>query len=158
MSNFVEEHFDAEIGVIMAIVGAFWGLLRHNDTQHKEHLKSWLERLEKSITEMRIELREISESVVPPEQIAKMDDEIAVLQKDISTIREKSVSVEQVSKIDIEFQRIRTMIQKIREVVIQTATKEKEDLRRTEESLLRLEKKVDSKLDERTYQMFRDKK
>jgi hypothetical protein len=68
------------------------------------------------------------------------------------------VSVEQVSKIDIEFQRIRTMIQKIREVVIQTATKEKEDLRRTEESLLRLEKKVDSKLDERTYQMFRDKK
>jgi hypothetical protein len=156
--GFIEEHFDAEIGVLMAVVGAFWGLLRHNDTQSKEHLKQWLERLEKNIDEMRVELKEIGENIVPPEQIAKMDDEISELQKEINLAREKSVSAERMAKMDLEFQGLRTMIQKTREAVIQSATKEKEDLRRTEESIARLEKKIDAKVDERMCQAFkRDK-
>lgn len=156
--SFIEEHFDAEIAVLLAVCGGFWGLLKHNDSQEKEHLKQWLTRLESSIVEMRIELREIIENSVSEERISKMDDEIAAMQKEIGSAREKAVSIERITKLDLDFQVLRDAIQKIREAIIRSATKEKEDLRRTEESIIRLEKKIDLKLDERTCNMFRDKK
>jgi predicted nucleic acid-binding Zn-ribbon protein len=156
--GFIEEHFDAEVAVVMGIGGVIWGLLRFIDNQHKEHLKQWLERIEKNVNEIRSELKEITENLVCPEQIAKMDDEISALQKEINLAREKSVSVERIAKMDVEFQGLRSAIQKTREAMIQAATKEKEDLRRTEESLVRIEKKIDSKVDEKTCHLMQGKK
>lgn len=156
--SFIEEHFDAEVAILLGIGSVIWGLLRFIDSQQKEHLKQWLERIEKNVNEMRLELKDIAENLVCPEQIAKMDDEISALQKEINLVREKSISVERIAKMDSEFQGLRTAIQKTREAMIQAATKEKEDLRRTEESLVRIEKKVDSKMDEKTCNFIRDKK
>lgn len=156
--SFIEEHFDTEVAFLITVFGAFWGLLRRNDTQHKEHLKDWLERLEKNMVEMRDEMKEISENLVLPAQILKMDSEIESLQKEIILAREKTVSIERIKRMDLDFQSLREMIQKIKEIVLQLVTKEKEDLRHTEESLMRLEKKIDSKLDERTCNVLREKK
>jgi hypothetical protein len=156
--SFIEEHFDTEVAFLITVFGAFWGLLRHNDTQHKEHLKDWLERLEKNMVEIRDEMKEISENLVLPAHILKMDSEIESLQKEIILAREKTVSIERIKRMDLDFQSLREMIQKIKEIVLQLVTKEKEDLRHTEESLMRLEKKIDSKLDERTCNVLREKK
>ncbi|MGB4498360.1 MAG: hypothetical protein WBI40_06655 [Methylococcaceae bacterium] len=149
-SSFIEEHFDAEVGVIMAVVSAFWGLLRHNDSQHKEHLKHWLERIEKNVNEMRVELKEITENLVCPEQITKMDDEISELQKEINLAREKSVSAERMAKMEMEFQGLRSIIQKTREAVIQTAS----ERRAVTESLSRIENQVNTKVDSETCKLM----
>lgn len=141
--SFFEEHFDAEAAIVMGVVGAFWGLLRHNDAQQKQHVQASMSRIEDNIDEMQLELKALSNDVVSQSQMTKMDEELSELQKDLNIMREKAVSIERINKIDVEFQGLRETIQRTREAMIKNATAGAESAKRTEDSVERLEKRLD---------------
>ena len=143
--SFIEEHFDTEVTIVGGIISAIWGLVRLIDSKDKAHLRESLERIENNVNQIRKELKEITENLVCPEQITKLDDEISEMQKEFNLMREKSVSAERMAKMDEEFQGLRSMIQKTREEAIRIAERE----RRAAESIDRIEKKVDSKVDDK---------
>jgi hypothetical protein len=145
--SFIEEHFDAEIAVILAVAGSFWGLLRHNDNREKEHLKDILKRIEDDMQELAADIKRISNNVVSIDAIKKLDEDIDILQKELNLAREKMVSNERVRQLDSEFEGLRAIIQKTREQMLQLATKESADTKGITESLLRLEKAIDTKAD-----------
>jgi hypothetical protein len=145
--GFIEEHFDAEIAVLLAVVGSFWGLLRHNDTRDKEHLKEWLKRIENEMQELSLDVKKISNSVVSIDAIKKLDDDIDALQKEINLARERMVSTERMQQLNTEFEGLRAIIQKTREQMLQVAAKEKADAEKIIETIIRLEKTVESKAD-----------
>jgi hypothetical protein len=141
--SFVEEHLDTEVTIVMAIIAAFWGVLRYADSLYKEQVRTGMKRIETSIEDMREELKELSNEVVTHGQLAKMDDDITELQKLINLMREKAVSEERISKMDKDFQGLRETIQKTREAMIQGGSIAVENEKRTEATLARLEKRLD---------------
>jgi predicted nucleic acid-binding Zn-ribbon protein len=145
--SFIEEHFDAEIAVLLAVGGAFWGLLRHNDARDKEHLKEWLKRIEDDLQELAGDVKTISNNVVSIDAIRNLNDEIDELQKEINLTRERAVSVERVKQLTEEFETLRGVIQRTREQMLQIAAKEKADADKAVESIARLDKAIESKAD-----------
>lgn len=141
--SFVEEHLDSEVTILMAIVAAFWGVLRYADSLYKDQVKSSMGRIEKSIDDLRAEVNLLSSEVVSQDQVAKMDDEMTEIQKQINLLREKAVSEERMAKMDKEFQGLRETIQKTREAMIQGGSTAVENEKRTEATLARLEKRLD---------------
>ena len=152
--GFFEEHFDAEMGAILAIGSAFWGLVRHNDVRDKEHLKECLKRIEDDMEDLSADVKRISSHMVSIDTINKLDDDIDALQRELNLTREKMVSNERVKELDTEFEGLRSIIQKTREQMLQVANKGDSDAARVTETLKRLEKTVDAKADRSTCPMM----
>jgi predicted nucleic acid-binding Zn-ribbon protein len=145
--SFIEEHFDAEIALILSVCGAFWGLLRHNDSRDKEHLREWLKRMEDDMNELTADVKRISNNVVGIDAIKSLNEDIDALQREINIARERMVSAERLKQLSTEFEGLRSIIQKTREQMLQVATKENADTNRLNESLSRIEKAVEAKAD-----------
>jgi hypothetical protein len=156
--SFIEEHFDAEVAVVLAVAGAFWGLIRHNDSRDKEHLKDWLKRIESDMSELASDVKRISNNVVSIDAIKKLDDDIDALQKELNLAREKMVSSERIMQLSTEFEGLRSIIQKTREQMLQVATKEKSDTEKINESIARLDKAVEQKTDKSNCQLMHSRK
>lgn len=147
VSNFIEEHFDTEVTLALAICGAFWGMFKRGENQEREHLKEWLKRIEDDIKEIDAEVKLISNSVASVEMVKELNEDISELQKAINIARERAVSIERVARLSDEFQGLREIIQKTREQMLQVATKERADITKINESLLRIERTIATKVD-----------
>jgi hypothetical protein len=152
--SFIEEHFDAEVAIVSTVAAAFWGLLRINDSQEKQHLRQWLGRIEAELDGVSKELKVISSTMVNGGAIKRIDDDISDVQKQINLTREKLISIERIKEIEAGHDSLRSMIQKTREQMLQVATKENSDASKINESIARIEKELEKKADKNNCQIM----
>lgn len=154
MASFLEEHFDTEVTIVIAILGSFWGLIRHSDSKEKEHSKDQLQRIEKDLKDVSTDIKLISANLITFDDIKKLDDDISEVQKELNLMRERMVSHERMKELDGQFSSIRGIIQKTREQMIQLAIKEKANAEKVSEAMQRIEKAVESKADKNNCSMI----